>query len=137
MSELIGKPLATISDARLNTRADSTLAVERLLSISGEDVLSVPRKFRPDWIGRLPTRFLILTNELPQLSDASGRIAGRFVILPMTRSFYDDEDPELTTKLVAEAPAIFNWSLQALDRLRGARVLRPASGESCRTPAAP
>jgi len=117
MAELVGKPLATISDARLNTRSDSTLAVERLLSISGEDVLSVPRKFKPDWIGRLPTRFLILTNELPQLSDASGTIAGRFVILTMTRSFYDEEDPELTAKLVSEAPGIFNWALEGLDRL--------------------
>ena len=53
MSELIGKPLATISDARLDTRSDSTLAVERLLSISGEDALSVQRKYKPDWIGRL------------------------------------------------------------------------------------
>jgi putative DNA primase/helicase len=117
MSELIGKPLATISDARLNVRADATLSVERLLSISGEDILSVQRKFKPDWIGRLPTRFLLLTNELPQLSDASGTIAGRFVILTMTKSFYDNEDPELTQKLVAEAPAIFNWALAGLDRL--------------------
>ena len=58
-------------------------------------------------IGRLPTRFLILTNELPEPSDASGTIAGRFVILTMTKSFYGDEDPELTAKPVAEAPAIF------------------------------
>ncbi|MBA2425004.1 MAG: hypothetical protein H0V58_06560, partial [Actinobacteria bacterium] len=135
MAELVGKPLATISDARLNTKSDSTLAVERLLSISGEDVLSVPRKFKPDWIGRLSTRFLILTNELPQLSDASGTIAGRFVILTMTRSFYDEEDPELTTKLVAEAPGIFNWALEGLDRLtdRGHFKQPPASAAAlCR-----
>ncbi|MGI8861434.1 MAG: DUF5906 domain-containing protein, partial [Gaiellaceae bacterium] len=135
MAELVGKPLATISDARLNTKSDSTLAVERLLSISGEDVVSVPRKFKPDWIGRLSTRFLILTNELPQLSDASGTIAGRFVILTMTRSFYDEEDPELTTKLVAEAPGIFNWALEGLDRLtdRGHFKQPPASAAAlCR-----
>jgi putative DNA primase/helicase len=118
MSELICKPLATISDARLNPRSDSTLAVERLLSISGEDVLSVQRKFKPDWIGRLPTRFLILTNELPQFADASGTIAGRFIILTLTRSFYDEEDPGLTARLIAEAPGIFNWALEGLDRLR-------------------
>jgi putative DNA primase/helicase len=131
MSELIGKPLATISDARLNIKADTTLAVERLLSISGEDILSVQRKFKPDWIGRLPTRFLILTNELPQLSDASETIAGRFVILAMTRSFYGVEDPGLTSKLVAEAPAIFNWALEGLDRLqeRG-HFLQPSASEA-------
>ena len=34
---LVGKPLALISDARLSNRSDGTVAVERLLSISGED----------------------------------------------------------------------------------------------------
>ena len=37
LSPLIGKPLAIISDARLSSRPDSMIAVERLLSISGED----------------------------------------------------------------------------------------------------
>ena len=39
------------------------------------------------------------------------------MILDVTKPFYRDEDPELTTKLVVEAPAIFNWALEGLDRL--------------------
>ena len=32
------------------------LKEERLLSISGEDTLSIPRKFLADWTGKLSTR---------------------------------------------------------------------------------
>ena len=46
LQPLIGKPLAIISDARLGTRADNMIAVERLLSISGEDTLTIDRKYR-------------------------------------------------------------------------------------------
>ena len=37
LQPLIGRPLALISDARLSTKADAKVVVERLLSISGED----------------------------------------------------------------------------------------------------
>jgi putative DNA primase/helicase len=118
LSPLIGKPLAVISDARLSTRADGSIAVERLLSISGEDSLTIDRKYREPWTGRLPTRFLILTNELPRFTDSSGALASRFVLLTTSASFYGREDPTLTDALLAEAPGIFNWALEGLDRLR-------------------
>jgi putative DNA primase/helicase len=118
LSPLIGKPLALVSDARLSTRADSSVAVERLLSISGEDSLTIDRKYRDPWTGQLPSRFLILTNELPRLVDSSGALAGRFVVLTTTRSFFGKEDPTLTDKLLEEIPGIFNWALEGLDRLR-------------------
>jgi len=118
LSPLIGKPLALIADARLSSRADSKVVVERLLSISGEDTLTIDRKYRDPWTGRLPTRFLVLSNELPRLSDASGALASRFVLFVLTRSFYGHENPQLTTELLMEAPAIFNWALDGLARLQ-------------------
>lgn len=118
LSPLIGKPLALISDARLGTRIDASIAVERLLSISGEDSLTIDRKYRDPWTGRLPTRFVILTNEVPRFADASGALASRFVPLVLTNSFYGHEDPALTDKLLEEAPGILNWCLDGLDRLR-------------------
>ena len=63
-------------------------------------------------------RFLILTNELPRIADASGALASRFVVLQLRNSFYGKEDHELTDKLVTELPGILNWSLKGLDRLR-------------------
>jgi putative DNA primase/helicase len=117
LSPLIGKPLAAISDARLGSRADGMIAVERLLSISGEDAITIDRKYRDAWTGRLPTRFLILTNELPRFTDASGALASRFILLTFTESFYGREDPTLTDALLDDASGIFNWALEGLDRL--------------------
>ena len=98
LAPLIGKPLAIISDARLGGRADVQVVVERLLSITGEDWLSIDRKFLPAWNGQLPTRFVILTNELPKLGDASGAIASRFIVLRLIQSFYGQEDQSLTAE---------------------------------------
>jgi hypothetical protein len=39
--------------------------IERLLAISGEDQITVARKFKSAWDGHLPTRFEIFTNDLP------------------------------------------------------------------------
>ena len=69
---LIGKPVAIVSDARLGS-GDPSIVTERLLSISGEDTLTVDRKYREPWTGQLPTRIMILSNELPRLTDSSGR----------------------------------------------------------------
>ena len=79
LSPLIGKPLAIISDARLGDTPSHTV-VERLLSITGEDMLTVDRKFREPWSGKLPARFTILSNELPKFKDSSGAIANRLLI---------------------------------------------------------
>jgi putative DNA primase/helicase len=117
LQPLVGKPLAAISDARLGSRSDALVAVERLLSISGEDSITIDRKYKDPWTGRLPTRFLVLTNEIPRFTDASGALASRFVILTLTSSFYGREDTALTDKLLVEAPAIFNWCLDGLVRL--------------------
>lgn len=118
LQPLIGKPLALISDARLSGQSRRSVVVERLLSISGEDSLTIDRKYRDPWTGRLPTRLMLLTNELPRLSDSSGALASRFILFVLRKSFYGREDPHLTDKLLAEAPGIFNWSLTGLDRLR-------------------
>jgi putative DNA primase/helicase len=119
LQPLINKPLAIISDARLGGKTDVQVIAERLLSISGEDALDVARKFiGVPWNGKLPTRFLILTNVLPKVTDASGALTSRFVILRLTESFYGKEDLALTGKLLKELPGILKWSLAGLDRLQ-------------------
>jgi putative DNA primase/helicase len=127
---LIGKPLAIISDARISGKADVTVAVERLLAISGGDSLSINRKNKSYWTGYLPTRFLMLSNELPRFTDASGAIATRFIVLVLTISFLGREDRALTNTLLKELPGILNWSLDGYDRLRKrGYFIQPASGE--------
>lgn len=127
LSPLLGKPVAIISDARLgNTPADPV--VERLLSITGEDMLTVDRKYKVPWSGKMSTRFVILSNELPRFRDASGAIANRLVILQMTTSFLGREDRALDNRLRAELPGILAWALEGLDRLaRNGRFTVPAS----------
>ena len=47
----------------------------------------------------------------------------------MTNSWFGREDPNLTEKLLAERPGIFNMALDALDRLRErGKFLQPESG---------
>lgn len=118
LAPLIGKSLAIIGDARLSSRADQAAISERLLSISGEDNLTIDRKFLSAWTGRLGARFLIMTNELPRLADASGALASRFVVLTMEQSFYGKEDRGLGSRLMGELSGILNWALVGYCRLR-------------------
>src|SRR5215813_5574967 len=117
LAPLLGKSLAVISDARFGGGKNASVVVERLLSISGEDTLTVNRKYREQWSGRLPVRLHVISNELPRLGDASSAIVGRLVLLLTTRSWLGKEDYELETKLRAELTGILNWSLDGLRRL--------------------
>jgi putative DNA primase/helicase len=116
MAPLIGKPLAIISDARLGG-ANTNQVVERLLSISGEDMLTIDIKYKEQWTGTLPTRFVLISNELPRFGDSSGAIATRFVTLVLTQSWLGRENTALTNELLEELPGILSWSLDGLDRL--------------------
>ena len=76
LEPLITASLALISDARIGGRTDKSTIAERLLSISGEDTLTVGRKHILAWTGKLPTRIAILTNELPALGKAPAPWSG-------------------------------------------------------------
>jgi len=130
LAGLIGKKAAIISDARLSSKADQAAIAERLLSISGEDHQGVPRKFLSDYNGPLQVRFVIFSNEIPRLADASGALPSRFILLTMKKSFLGQEDHGLTKRLMRELPAILNWSLDGLDRLnRRGFFIQPNSGK--------
>jgi putative DNA primase/helicase len=104
--------------------------VERLLAISGEDTITVNRKYREQWSGKLPSRFVLISNELPHFGDAAGAIVGRFVVLLLTRSWLGTEDRDLESALHAELPEVLNWTLDGLDRLaRQGRFTNPPSSD--------
>lgn len=129
----IGKTLAVISDARLGGKTDTNIVVERLLSISGEDALTIDRKNLEPVTGKLETRIMILSNELPRLGDSSGALAGRMIVLQLRKSFYGREDRSLTGKLLEELPGILNWAILGWQRLneRGYFV-QPSSADGLR-----
>ncbi len=128
LSPLLGKSVALVSDARLSGRSDSAVITERLLSISGEDALTIDRKHRDPLTVKLNARFVILSNELPRLGDASGALAGRLILLRLTRSWYGKEDPRLFDRLRGELPGILLWAVEGWRRLRDrGRFLQPTS----------
>jgi putative DNA primase/helicase len=130
LQPLIGKNLAVISDARLGGPADVWVVAENVLRITGEDRISIPRKFLPDFSATLPTRIMVLSNEAPRFNDGSGALPSRFLVLLGQASFYGREDPKLTGKLLAELPGILKWSLDGLDRLiKRGRFVQPASAD--------
>jgi putative DNA primase/helicase len=115
---LLGKSAAIVSDARLSGRTDTATVTERLLSISGEDSLTVDRKNLSPVTVKIPARLILLTNELPRLGDASGALTGRMVVLRLCQSWYGKEDVNLTDRLLAELPGILLWAIAGWQRLR-------------------
>lgn len=131
LQPLIGKRVAMISDARLSHKADQAAITENMLRISGEDTVSIERKYKETWSGKLPTKFLLASNEPPQFNDASAAISSRMIIFQFTRSFYGQEDFGLTDRLAAELPGILMWALDGLERMRSrGRLIQPKSGQN-------
>ena len=117
LQELVDKPAAIISDARLARGRDAQTAVERLLSISGEDALTINTKYEHLFTTKLPTRITIMSNEIPNLADTSGALASRLRVLRLRESFLGREDHGLFQDLLAELPGILEWALDGRDQL--------------------
>ena len=131
LEPIMDKTLAIVADARLHSQSHQV--VERLLSISGEDTLTVDRKYKEALEVRIPARFMLVSNEAPRLSDSSGAMAGRFESLVLTRSWMGKEDRTLEDRLTAELTGILNWALDGLDRLTAqGRFTRPTSAAEMR-----
>jgi putative DNA primase/helicase len=116
LQPIIGKLLAIMSDAKF-TGPSLPTAVERLLSISGEDPITIERKFHTALTLKVPTRFVILTNDVPTLADSSAALPGRFMVMRLTKSFYGREDTSLTQRLVVELPGLLLWAIEGYRRL--------------------
>jgi putative DNA primase/helicase len=131
LEHMLGKTLAVIPDARTRGNRSPDRLVETLLSISGEDALTVDRKNKTSVDTKLLVRLLMLSNEVPKFLDVSGALASRFLAIPFRQSFLGREDRELDERLAAELPGILNWALAGLDRVRETGKLTvPKSGEA-------
>jgi P4 family phage/plasmid primase-like protien len=128
LQPLIGKQLAIISDMRLGRGVNTSGLTETLLTVSGEDSVSIPRKYKENWEGKLNARFLIVSNELLQLRDTSNALGARMIVIVTRQSFLGREDEGLTARLAAELPGILNWALDGLDRLKArGHLVQPRS----------
>ena len=139
-ANIIGKKVGVFSDVRLKpgksfgaTSYDpggiDHLSAELLLNIIGRDTVSVGQKYRDAWQGRLAMKVIITSNEVPNLQDAGGVLASRFIKLEFKESFWGREDVNLRDQLEAELPGIANRCLAAYRRLRRrGRFLQPQGG---------
>ena len=119
LASLIGKSLAVMGDVRWTSKHVID-AVPIMLGVSGEDGFTVSRKHVTDWIGKLDARLMLMSNDAPVFTDASGALAGRMVYVAFHRSFLGMEDLELEGRLMAELPGILNWALAGLERITAA-----------------
>lgn len=100
---------------------------EMLLKITGEDDVTIPRKYIGAWHGKLPLKTVIASNKIPNLNDPT--LNTRYIKFRFNVSFKDREDTELLSKLVAELPGIAARCIAAYQRLcRRGRFIQPTSG---------
>ena len=126
LQPLIGKQVAIVSDMRLGS-ADKAAVAEVLLTISGEDNMTIQRKHLAAWEGYLPAHFVILSNDPPTITDPSGELCGRYVVLQMRQSFFGREDHTLTERLLQERSGILNWAIVGWRSLQGKHLEQPTS----------
>lgn len=119
LEPLLGKRIATVPDAHLGRDDNAIGVLDRILQISGEDCVTVNRKYKPAIPDvRLGVRFTIGANEPPDLPDSSGAIITRLLMIQFVESFAGREDVHLDEKLASETAGIAAWAIEGLKRLR-------------------
>lgn len=128
-----GATLALMSDIRFGAR-DSNTAVGNLLAITGEDEVTVERKYKTAVSARLGVRFHGSANEMPRWSDNSSALQRRALVLETSRGFRgtDDDDPGLKRRIVSgELGQVLRWAVEGLALLNasGGRFTRSAHAD--------
>ena len=136
---LIGKRVGCFADTRFKEgRAFGPVSFdpgglghrsqELLLNIIGQDPLTIGRKYRQPWYGKLRVKLMIMSNRVLNFNDPTGAVTGRFIKVNFPISFWGKEDVELKETLRGELPGIAVRFVKAYRRLceRG-RFVQPAS----------
>lgn len=116
------KKVAIINDAS-DTTSNRSEVVATIKNISGEDAMTVNRKFLKAIKVKYRCRLVITSNTLPSLTEASSAMVDRGLFFPFNRSFVGKEDPHLEGKLIAEASGIFNWCIEGLKMLKASNMI--------------
>ena len=134
---LIGKRVGVFPDVRMKTGKHygssydaggiSHTSQELLLNITGQDTLTLGRKFKGEWHGQLRLKLILISNEVPNFNDTT--LVSRFVKVKFGQSFYGKEDVDLRKKLEAEIGGIAVRCMTAYRRLiRRGKLVQPQSG---------
>lgn len=129
LQNMHGKQVAMFSDVRFSGKTDVVNVVEKLLNISGEDSITVQRKFLTSIHLRLNIRMVFAANEIPMFNDASTALVNRFVFLNLPHSYLGKEDLGLKARIKKEFPQILKWAMEGYQRLESrGYFVQPASG---------
>lgn len=129
LENLVGKSLVVFPDERQVGAPDGKRLVQFVLQATGEDDITVRRKYKSAWSGRLPMRVMYMGNEPPVLPDSSGAVQNRILTIETVVSFAGKEDRGLDGDLADELPGILNWALDGLDELlANGEMKQPESG---------
>jgi len=116
---LVGKLAVAVGDSVLPRGASPRAALEKLLSIVGQDGVTVDRKGLPAVENvRLHCRFTVATNFALALQDRAGALTPRLNILEFGNSYAGREDRSLKRTIAKNGQAIATWALLGLDDLR-------------------
>jgi putative DNA primase/helicase len=130
LNDMAGSTLAKITDMNTDDRQKLSEACSVMNRISGEDPVHVFRKFKEGLDVILRLRFLMAGNQFLNFGEHATALARRLLVIPFNVSFEENADPGLSAKLIAELPAILNWSLDGLDALRAAgRFIEPEASK--------
>ncbi len=124
---LIGKRVGVFADVRFkpgraygasyDPGGISHVSSELLLNIIGEDTVTIGRKYKSPWHGQLRLKLILVSNEVPNLNDASGVLPSRFIKIRFGVSFFGREDVNLRGKLEGELSGIAARCVRAYQRL--------------------
>ena len=134
---LIGKRVGVFPDLRVkpgkhygssyDAGGISATSQELLLNITGQDTLTLGRKFRGDWHGQLRLKLILISNQVPNFNDTA--LVSRFVKVKFGQNFYGREDVDLRKKLEVEISGIAVRCMTAYRRLIGrGKFVQPQSG---------
>lgn len=115
LSRMAGKRLVTSVEASAGVRLDDGI----YKTLVSDDEIEADVKNR-DPITFIPQcKIVWAMNNLPYVTDRSGAVDSRVIIIPMTRKIPREQwDTNLDDKLASEMSGIFNFALEGLQRLR-------------------
>lgn len=124
-SQLLDKRLVWIDEITIDyfTRATEN----RLKAMITGGSMTIEMKYGQPFIYQPKAKWIFTANSLPLVNDASEGFWRRFILLPFMHVVsQEDKDPFLAEYIQKnELPAIFNWALEGLKRLRSEGFKEP------------
>ena len=117
LTQLIGAYIALLRDVRWKNLANPEMLIERLLSLTSGEPISINPKHRDIIVLHAIYRLFIASNLMPRLPDSSAAIPGRFIAIKFTQSFLGKEDPELIRQVLSDKEAWFWWIYEGYQRV--------------------